>query len=227
MGDFKGLADKLKLKENKYVMEAGKLTIGKGVISCDDNILIPLSAVSLVEIPEQDKNGQGFYELKIENHAGTCFYISASGPDFLREIRSALMICIGDGNAVYSGRQRVLLTGGDKIYGEKIVAAAEIHTDNIDHTEAVKPVKKNTGRAEVVTILDDEWKALEDYALKRMKDFADKDRNHTICAAMAAAAELNNREKCKLILDVSGNEALDMIIAGAPIGIKAIINKIM
>ena len=60
-----------------------------------------------------------------------------------------------------------------------------------------------------------------------MKDFADKDRNHTICAAMAAAAELNNREKCKLILDVSGNEALDMIIAGAPIGIKAIINKIM
>ena len=39
--------------------------------------------------------------------------------------------------------------------------------------------------------------------------------------------ELNNREKCKLILDVSGNEALDMIIAGAPIGIKAIINKIM
>lgn len=30
-----------------------------------------------------------------------------------------------------------------------------------------------------------------------------------------------------MILDVSGNDALDMIIAGAPIAIKAIVNKIM
>lgn len=227
MGDFKGLADKLKIKENKYVLEAGKLTIGKGVLSHDDNILIPLDAISLVEIPEQDKAGQGLYELKIENHAGTCFYITASDLDFIREVRSALMTCFSDRNAVYNGTQRVLAAGGDKICGEKIAAAADIHIDRITHPEAAAPAEKKTGRAEVITILDDEWKTLEDYALKRMRDFAEHERNHTICAAMAAAAELHNREKCKLILDVSGNDALDMIIVGAPIAVKAIVNKIM
>lgn len=227
MGDFKGLTDKLKLKENRYVMEGGRLTIGKGVIFCGESIMIPLSAVSMVEIPEQDRNGQGGYELKIENHAGTHFYITASELGFIREIRNALLICIGDANAVYSGMQRVLVIGGNKIYGDKIAAAADIHIDSADHAEAAVPVQKNSGRTDVTAILDDEWKTLEEYALQRMKDFADKDRNHVICAALAAAAELNNREKCKLILNVSGNEALDMIIAGAPIAVKAIINKIM
>lgn len=227
MGDFKGLADKLRLKENKYMMEGGRLIIGKGVIACGENIMIPLGAVSLVEIPEQDRNGQDDYELKIENHAGTHFYITASDLGFIREIRNALLICMGDGNAVYSGMQRVLVTGGNKIYGDKIAAAANIHIDSADHVEVAVPVQKKTAKTDVTAILDDEWKTLEEYALLRMKDFAEKDRNHTICAALAAAAELNNREKCKLILDVSGNEALDMIIAGAPIAVKAIINKIM
>lgn len=239
MGDFKGLADKLKIRENKYVLEAGKLTIGKGVISHDDNILIPLNAISLVEILEQEKSEQSGYELKIQNHAGTCFYITASDMGFIREIRAALMICFGDGNAVYSGRQRALAVGENKIYGEEIAAIniytdgnnyaeeANRHTDGNNHVEEAQPEEKSAGRAENITILDDEWKTLEDYALQRMKDFAAKDRNHTICEAMAAAAELHNREKCKLILDVSGNDALDMIIVGAPIAVKAIVNKIM
>lgn len=227
MGDFKGLADKLKIRENKYVLEAGKLTIGKGVISHDDNILIPLAAISLVEIPEQEKSEQGAYELKVQNHAGTCFYITASDLGFIREIRNALKICFSNGNAVYSGRQRAFVTGGDTINDEEIMAAADTHVDGNNHVEAAQPEEKRAGRAEIITILDDEWKTLEDYALQRMKDFAAKDRNHTICEAMAAAAELHNREKCKLILDVSGNDALDMIIVGAPIAVKAIVNKLM
>lgn len=227
MGDFRGLTDKRKVKENKYILEAGKLNIGKGVISYGENILIPLSAISFVEIPEQEKNGQGVYELKIENHAGTCFYVTALDLDYIREIRSALMICIGDNNAVYNGAERVVLTGENKIYGDKITAAGDIHIDNIKHPEGATHGERKTGSAGTITILDDEWKTLEDYALKRMKDFPANERNHTICAAMAAAAELKNREKCKRILDVSGNNALDMIIAGAPIAVKAIINKLM
>lgn len=227
MGDFRGLTDKRKVKENKYIMEAGKLKIGKGVISYDENILIPLSAISSVEIPEQEKNGQGVYELKIENHAGTCFYVTALDLDYIREIRSSLMICLGDKNAVYSGAERVVLTGENKIYGDKITAAGDIHIDNIKHPEGAAHGERKTGSAGTITILDDEWKTLEDYALKRMKDFSANERNHTICAAIAAAAELKNREKCKRILDVSGNNALDMIIAGAPIAVKAIINKLM
>lgn len=227
MGDFRGLTDKRKVKENKYIMEAGKLKIGKGVISYGENILIPLNAVSSVEIPEQEKNGQGVYELKIENHAGTCFYVTALDLDYIREIRSALMICLGDKDAVYSGAERVVLTGENKIYGDKIMAAGDIHIDNIKHPEGAAHGERKIGSAGIITILDDEWKTLEDYALKRMKDFPANERNHTICAAIAAAAELKNREKCKRILDVSGNNALDMIIAGAPIAVKAIINKLM
>lgn len=227
MADFKGLADKRKLKENKYVMDAGKLIIGKGVLSHDDNMLIPLDAISLVEILEQEKNGQGAYELKIQNHAGTCFYVTAFDLDFIREIRSALMICISDRNAVYSGVERAAVIGENKIYGDKITSAGNIHIDGTKQPETAVSEEKKISKAGVITILDDEWKTLEDYALKRMKDFPANERNHTICAAMAAAAELQNREKCKKILKVSGNDALDMIIAGAPIAVKAIINKLM
>lgn len=227
MADFKGLADKRKLKENRYVMDAGKLIIGKGAISYDDNILIPLAAISLAEISEQEKNIQGDYELKIQNHAGTCFYVTATDLDFIREIRCALMICISDRSAVYSGVERVVVIKGHKIYGDKIVAAGNIHIGSTKQPAAAVSEDKRISKAGVVTILDDEWKTLEDYALKRMHDFPANERNHTICAAMAAAAELQNREKCIKILKVSGNDALDMIIAGAPIGVKAIINKLM
>ena len=65
MGDFKGLTEKLKLKENRYVMEAEKLTIGKGVIACGENMLIPLEAVSFAEISEPEQNGLSVYALKI------------------------------------------------------------------------------------------------------------------------------------------------------------------
>lgn len=227
MGDFKGLSDVLKIKENKNVMEAGKLKIGKGVLSYDENILIPLNAISCAEIPEREKNGQGVYALKIQNHAGTCFYITALDLDFIREIRSALTICIGDSSAVYSGIERVVVIGGEKIYGDKITAAGDIHIDSIRHSKTAVPREKNAGSAEGITILDDEWKTLEDYSLKRMKDFSENERNHTICQAMAASAQLRNKEKCKKILEVSGNNALDMIIAGAPIAVKAIVNKLM
>ncbi|MDE6847323.1 MAG: hypothetical protein K2J99_16375 [Lachnospiraceae bacterium] len=227
MGDFKGMADKRKFKENKYVMEAGKLKIGKGMISYDENILIPLSAISLVEIPEQEKNGQDVHELKIQNHAGTCFYITASDLDFIREVRSALMICMNDKNAVYSGTERVVVNEENKIYGDKIAAAGEIHIDRNRHSGAAASGNRSTSSAAAITILDDEWKTLEDYALKRMKDFSQKERNYTICEALAKSAELKNREKCKRILEVSGNNALDMIISGAPIAVKAIINKLM
>lgn len=227
MADFKGLTDKRKLKENKYVMEAGKLKIEKGMISYDDNILIPLSAISFVEIPEQEKTGQGVHELKIQNHAGTCFYITASDLDFIKEIRRALMICINDKNAVYNGMERATVIEGDKIYGDKITATGDIHIDSKRHLEAAVPQKKNTGSTATKTILEDEWNTLKDYALKRSKDFSQKERNYTICEALAAAAELKNREKCKRILEVSGNDALDMIISGAPIAVKAIVNKLM
>ncbi|MDE6386749.1 MAG: hypothetical protein K2L82_02945 [Lachnospiraceae bacterium] len=227
MGDFKGLADKLKVKENKYIMEARKLKIGKGVISYDENILIPLDAISFVEIPEQEQNGQDSYELKIQNHAGTCFYITAPDMGFIREIRSALMICMNDRSAVYSGRERAVVTGGDKVYGDKIISAGDIHIESTGHSRTAVVKEKNTGATETITILEDEWKLLKDYALQRMKDFPKNDRNHTICEALAASAELKNREKCKMILDVSGNNALDMIIVGAPIAIKAVVNKIM
>ena len=227
MGDFKGLADKRKIRENKYVMEAGKLKIGKGVISYDENILIPLSAISFVEIPEQEKNEQDFHELKIQNHAGTCFYITASDVDYIREIRSALMICLSDSNAVYSGMERVVVIEGVKIYGDKITSISGIHTNKPKPPAAARSEKKNIGNAGAIPILDDEWMTLKDYSLKRMKYFSEKERNYTICEAMAASAELKNREKCKRILEVSGNDALDMIIAGAPIAVKAIINKLM
>ena len=227
MGDFKGLADKRKIKENKYVMEAGRLKIGQGMISYDENILIPLSAISFVEIPEQEKGAQGVHELKIQNHAGTCFYITASDLDFIREIRSALMICISNRNAVYSGMERVVVIEDDKIYGDKITVAGNIHIDRTRPSGSAASEKENTGGTEAITILDDEWMTLKDYSLKRMKDFSEKERNYTICEAMATSAELKNREKCKRILEISGNDALDMIIAGAPIAVKAIINKLM
>lgn len=227
MGDFKGLADKLKVKENKYVMEAGKLKIGNGMLSCDENILIPLHAISLVEIPDQEKTGQGIFELKIQNHAGTCFTITASDPDSIKEIRSALMICMNDRSAVYSGVEGALIIGGHRLYGDKITAAGDIHIDSAKRSEETAPEEKKPAGAEGIMILDDEWKLLEEYSLKRMRDFPQKERNHTICAAMAAAAELKNREKCKKILQVSGNDALDMIIVGAPIAVKAVVNKLM
>lgn len=227
MGDFKGLTDKRKIKENRYILDAGKLKIGKGVISCDDNILIPLNAISFVEIPEQEKAEQGIHELRIQNHAGTCFYIIASDLDFIREIRNALTICISDQNAVYSGIERVAVIEGVKIYGDKIATAGDIHIDRARHPRTAAAEKKNTGNAAAIPILDDEWMTLKDYSLKRMKDFSEKERNYTICEAMAASAALKNREKCKRILEVSGNDALDMIIAGAPIAVKAIINKLM
>lgn len=227
MADFKGLADKRKSKESKYVMEAEKLKIGNGMISYDENILIPLTAISLVEIPVQEKTGQGVLELKIQNHAGTCFYITASDLDFIREIRSALMICINDRSAVYSGMERIVVIEGNKIYGDKITAAGDIHIDSTRYPEAPVSEKRTTDSTGAITILDDEWNTLKDYSLKRMKDFSEKERNYTICEAMATSAELKNREKCKRILEVSGNDALDMIIAGAPIAVKAIINKLM
>lgn len=233
MGDFKGLADKLKLKENRYVMEAGRVKIGKGVLSYDENLLIPLNAISSVEILELDKNEQDIYELKIENHAGRVFYIIAPEMNAIKEIRSALMICMNDRNAVYSGKERAAIIGGQKLYGEAMTAAADIRIDDADHPkdavfgEHTEKEEKKAGRTEAPAILEDEWKTLEDYALKRMNDFAQNERNHTVCAALAAAAELKNKEKCKMILDVSGNDALDMIIVGAPIAIKAIVNKIM
>lgn len=227
MGDFKGRADKQKTKENKYIMEAGKVKIGKSVVSYDEKMLIPLDAISFVEIPEQEKNEQGACVLKIENHAGRCFYITASDMDFIKEIRSALMICIHDRNAVYSGKERTAAIGVEKVYGDKIIAAGKIRVDKTKRPGTVTPKEEKSGRAETITILDDEWKTLEEYAIQRMKDFQKNERNYTICKAMAASAELKNREKCKRILDVSGNDALDMIIAGAPIGVKAIVNKIM
>lgn len=235
MGDFKGLADKLKIKENKYLMEAGKIQIGKGVFSYDERLLIPLSAISSVEIPEQEKNEQDAYELKIENHAGKSFYIVAPDMDFIKEIYHALMICLDDRSAVYSGKERFAEAGGEKISKDKMETVADMQIDHISQNKTAVPRKnaekkeKKTGRAEDITmsILDDEWKTLEDYALERMNDFVQNDRNHTVCAALAAAAELKNKEKCKKILDVSGNDALDMIITGAPIAVKAIVNKIM
>lgn len=230
MGDFKGLADKLKLKENRYVMAAEKLTIGKGMIACGENMLIPLDAVSFVEISEPDQNGLSACALKIQNHAGTWFYITASDLGFIREIRSALIICMNDRSALYSGMERTVAAGGDRICGDQLVAAGEIRLDSTGHAKTSKPAinrEENTNIADAITILEDEWKLLEDYALQRMKDFPQQDRNHTVCEALAASAELKNREKCKMILDVSGNDALDMIITGAPIAIKAIVNKIM
>ncbi|MCM1123727.1 MAG: hypothetical protein NC416_14180 [Eubacterium sp.] len=227
MGDIKGLTDKWKLKENKYVMDAGKLKIGKGMISYDENILIPFHAISFVEIPEPEKGGAGTHALRIQNHAGTCFYIAAPDPDFIREIRSALIICMNDRNAIYNATERVIITEAGKFYGDKITAAGDIHIDNTRHLKAATPEKKNTATAGTITILDDEWETLKDYSLKRMKDFSPKERNYTVCEALAASAELKNREKCKKILEVSGNDALDMIIAGAPISIKAIVNKLM
>lgn len=227
MGDFKGLADKRKIKESKYVMEAGKIKIGKGVISYDERILIPLGAISFVEIPEQEKNEQDACVLRIENHMGRCFYITALDMDVIKEIRSALMICMNDRSAVYSGRERAAVIDGEKIYGDKMIAAGKIRVDRINHPVTAMSAEKKAGRSEMITILDDEWKTLEDYAIKRMKDFAKNERNYTICKAIAASAELKNREKCKRILDVSGNDALDMIIVGAPIAVKAIVNKIM
>ena len=230
MGDFKGLTEKLKLKENRYVMEAEKLTIGKGVIACGENMLIPLEAVSFAEISEPEQNGLSVYALKIQNHAGTCFYITAPEVGFIREIRSALMICMNDRSALYSGMERAAVAGGYRICKDQIVAAGEIRIDSIGHAKISKPAinrEENTNIADAITILEDEWKLLENYALQRMKDFPKQDRNHTVCEALAASAELKNREKCKMILDVSGNDALDMIITGAPIAIKAIVNKIM
>lgn len=227
MGDFKGLADKRKFKEDKYILDAEKIKIGKGMISYDDNILIPLSAISFVEILDSEKTGQGAHELRIQNHAGTFLYITAADFNFIREIRSALMICMNDRDAVYSGVDRVVAVEGNKIYGDKIAAAGEIHIDRVKHSGTAVPEKKSTGNVRVIKILDDEWNTLKDYSLERMKDFSKGERNYTICEAMAAAAELKNREKCKKILEVSGNNALDMIIAGAPISVRAIINKLM
>ncbi|MCM1124619.1 MAG: hypothetical protein NC416_18745 [Eubacterium sp.] len=227
MGDFKGLTGMLKTKETKYVMEAEKLKIGKGMLTYDDNILIPLRAISFVEIAEQEKNGPDAYALKIQNHAGTWFTITAPDLDAIKEIRGALMICMNHAGAVYSGVEGAVIAGRRRLYGEKIIEAGEIHINKTKRPEDATPEEKKPASTEGVMILDDEWKLLEEYSLKRMMDFPQKERNHTICAAMAAAAELHNREKCKKILQVSGNDALDMIIAGAPIAVKAIVNKLM
>lgn len=57
MENLKNLWNELKPKENKYVLEGSNLKIGKGVIICNDNEIIPLDAISFMETFEQGKRG--------------------------------------------------------------------------------------------------------------------------------------------------------------------------
>lgn len=57
MENLKNLLNELKPKENKYVLEGSNLKIGKGVIVCNDNEIIPLDAISFMETFEQKKRG--------------------------------------------------------------------------------------------------------------------------------------------------------------------------
>lgn len=56
MGNFHGLADLMKPKESKYVLEGKNLKIGKGVVVCD-NAIIPLDAISFIETLQYGKLG--------------------------------------------------------------------------------------------------------------------------------------------------------------------------
>lgn len=53
----KGLADLLKPKESKYVLEGKNLKIGRGIMVFGDNEIIPLDAISFVETLEKGKKG--------------------------------------------------------------------------------------------------------------------------------------------------------------------------
>lgn len=55
MENLKKLWNELKPKENKYVLEGSNLKIGKGVIACNDNEIIPLDAISFIETFEKGK----------------------------------------------------------------------------------------------------------------------------------------------------------------------------
>lgn len=65
MADIKGLAEILKPKDSKYVLEGQNFKIGKGVLTCDDNEMIPLESISFVEILEQGKKGYGRWPLAL------------------------------------------------------------------------------------------------------------------------------------------------------------------
>lgn len=57
MENLKNLLNELKPKENKYKLEGSNLKIGKGVIVCNDNEIIPLDSISFIETFEQRKRG--------------------------------------------------------------------------------------------------------------------------------------------------------------------------
>mgnify|MGYP001046234655 CR=1 FL=1 len=62
MENLKKLWNELKPKENKYVLEGSNLKIGKGVIACNDNEIIPLDAISFkVYIYIADRNYFSFH----------------------------------------------------------------------------------------------------------------------------------------------------------------------
>ncbi|MDE7001423.1 MAG: hypothetical protein K2P73_14245 [Lachnospiraceae bacterium] len=65
MADIKELAGILKPKDSKYVLEGQNFKIGKGVLTCEDNEIIPLESISFVEILEQGKKGYGRWPLAL------------------------------------------------------------------------------------------------------------------------------------------------------------------
>lgn len=65
MADIKSLAEILKPKDSRYVLEGENFKIGKGVLTCDDNEIIPLDSISFVEILEQGKMGYGRWPIAL------------------------------------------------------------------------------------------------------------------------------------------------------------------
>lgn len=276
MGNFRGLADLMKPKESKYVLEGKNLKIGKGVIFCE-NAIIPLDAVSFIEtlqygklgygnwpyvlivgfimvfipiavikiigllvfivalvnvIGIYQKNKQTVYYINIQNHAGRNFHISTTNWDFLEEIRKALLACMNDKSVSYSGKERIWMINGDIVDGDKFTAAGDINIGSNRNSGTIgsSDVINREGRKNVANtnvILDEEWKMLEEFAKQRMADFSKGERNFIICRNLAVYAERKDRENSQSLLKKAGKAALDIILASAPVAVKAIINKLM
>ncbi len=274
MGNLKELADFMKPKESKYVLEGKDLKIGRGVIVCD-NAIIPLDAVSFIEtlqygklgygrwpyaliagfimifIPATiiigilvfiialvnvigiyQKNKQTIYYLNIQNHAGRNFHIATSDLDFLEEMRKALLTCMNDKSVSYSGKERIWMINGDIVDGDKFSAAGDINIGSNRNSGTIgsSDVINGQGRKNVTNsnvVLDEEWKILEEFAKGRMKDFPQNERNFIICKNLAICAERKDRANSQSLLKKAGKAALEIILASAPMAVKAVINKLM
>lgn len=205
--------------------------------------VLSVALVNIVNIYEE--NNKEIYYLRIQNHAGRYYYITTQEWDFLQEIRDAILTCMSDKSAMYSGKDRVMMVGGDYVTGDKITAAGDINIGSIGNSGTIGSgdvisgggrkagrdmVSETEGDVEITNfdpISDDEWETLKEFARVRMEDFSREERNFIICKNLAILAERKDSAKCQSLLKRAGKASLDIILSSATAAVKSIINRLI